>query len=410
MEKVKLREHIDCVIQCTKELGLSQVAFNRYAQNYETIYLYCTEKAIDTFTYQDATNFFNLKCGANPQRSTAKITRKAAYTVARYFETGKFSWATVSFTNHYPVSMAYTGLIADFQQELSKRLSPGTVRPEIIIVRQFLYFLEQAGVGNISSATTENVLNFVRQEAPNHKGSMPRLLRTLRNFVCFLRTRKIVVLDADRFLSTAGRCRQKALPCFTDDELHTIFAQIDRTTDQGRRDYAVFLLAVRTGMRASDISKLKLTDICWAERTIRVIQKKTKIALSLPLPIDVGNAIADYILHSRPKVSNPYIFLRLRPPISEDPINPTTFNTALRKYIETAGIKRTGWDGKSFHALRRTAGTKMVASGVHVSTVAQVLGHGNIESSKRYISLDTKSLRGCCLDLGSMYTRKEGLV
>lgn len=280
MEKVKLREHIDYVIQCTKELGLSQVVFDRYVQNYETIFLHCTEKAIDTFTYRDATNFFNLECGANPQRSTAKITRKAAYTVARYFETGKFSWATVSFTNHYPVSMAYTGLITDFQQELSKRFSPGTVRPEIIIVRQFLYFLEQAGVDDISSATTENVLNFVRQEAPNHKGSMPRLLRALRNFVCFLRTRNIVVLDADRFLSTAGRCRQKALPCFTDDELYTIFLQIDRTTDQGRRDYAVFLLAMRTGMRASDISELKLTDICWAERTIRVIQKKTKDCVS----------------------------------------------------------------------------------------------------------------------------------
>ena len=60
-------------------------------------------------------------------------------------------------------------------------------------------------------------------------------------------------------------------------------------------------------------------------------------------------------------------------------------------------------------ALRRTAGTRMVVSGVPVSTVAQILGHTDMESTKRYISLDTERLRECCLDLGMMHTRKEGL-
>jgi len=61
--------------------------------------------------------------------------------------------------------------------------------------------------------------------------------------------------------------------------------------------------------------------------------------------------------------------------------------------MKAAGIERVGWDGKSFHALRRTAGTNMVVSGTPISTVAQVLGHNSIESSKRYISLDTERLR-----------------
>ncbi len=77
--------------------------------------------------------------------------------------------------------------------------------------------------------------------------------------------------------------------------------------------------------------------------------------------------------------------------------------------MKAAGMERTGWDGRSFHALRRTAGTRMVTSGVPVPTVAQILGHTDVESSKRYISLDTEGLRGCCMDLGAMHTRKEGL-
>lgn len=110
----------------------------------------------------------------------------------------------------------------------------------MIIIRRFLYFLEQTGVEEASSITSGNVLDFVRREAPNHKGSMPRLLRTLRNFVCFLRTRGIADLDADRFLGTAGRSRQKAPPCFTDNELRYVFSQIDRTIDKGRRNFAIF--------------------------------------------------------------------------------------------------------------------------------------------------------------------------
>lgn len=411
MEK-NLRAHIDYVIQCMKGLGLSQSTVDHYLRHYEAVFLYCTENGIDAFTYQQAADFIKTKYGTDSQSwtSSAKDARKVAYTVARYFEDGKFSWKTTTFPTHDPVSEEYKELMADFQQELSKRLSPGTVRPEMIIVRQFLYFLEQAGVSNALFITSGNVLDFVRQEAPNHRGSMPRLLRTLRNFVCFLREKGIVDLDADRFLGTAGRCRKKVLPCFTDDELRSVFSQIDRTTDKGRRDYAIVLLAVRTGMRASDISKLKLADISWTERTIRVVQKKTKTALLLPLPVDAGNAIADYILHSRPRVDSPYVFLRLLYPVSGMPLNPTLFNVILRGYVEAAGIDRTGWDGKSFHALRRTAGTKMVVSGVPISTVAQVLGHRNMESSKQYIALDTEKLRECCLDLSSMHTRKEGLV
>lgn len=112
------------------------------------------------------------------------------------------------------------------------------------------------------------------------------------------RSENITDIDADRFLTAAGRYRQKALPCFNDEELRDIFAQIERSTDKGRRDYAVFLTALRTGLRASDISRLKLSDIDWAGKVIRIVQKKTLSALHLPLPADVGNAIADYILES----------------------------------------------------------------------------------------------------------------
>lgn len=408
METNVLRKHFDYLIQCTEKLQLSKHVFERYKNHYEEIFLYCSENHLDIFTYQDAAVYCKTKCPSRKEFAVRETT-KIAYTVAGYFVDGCFAWKAVTFPR-YPVCSAYETLMDEFRQELLKKLGPGTVRVGMVIVRQFLYFLEQSGTTDAACMTTENILDFVRQEAPSHKGSMAKLLRTMKKFVYFLRSKSIVELDAGRFLENAGRCRQKALPCFTDDELGLIFKQIDRSTDKGRRDYAIFLISLRLGLRASDISELKLADIDWKEKTVRVVQKKTKTALELPLPVDVGNAVADYILHSRYKTDNPYIFLRVRKTPSDTPINPSSFNGCLRKYMEAAGMERTGWDGKSFHALRRTAGTKMVTSGVPVSTVAQILGHNSIESSKRYISLDAGRLRECCLDLGDMHTRKEGLI
>ncbi len=408
MEANTLRKHFDYLIQSTEKLQLSKYVLERYKKHYEDVLLFCVEKHLDAFGHRNAEDFCRVKC-LSLKKFAAKETAKIAYTTAGYFENGYFMWKSITFTL-YPVCENYEKLLEGFCRELLKTLSPGTVRGGAGIIRQFLYFLEQSKVTSAARMTALNVLDFVRQEAPNHKSSMAKLLRTMRKFVCFLRSEGIVELDVDRFLENAGRQRQKALPCFTDDDIHRIFAQIDRSTDKGRRDYAIFVTSFRIGLRASDISKLMLTDIDWAGKTVRVVQKKTNTVLELPLPVDVGNAIADYILHARYKTDCPYIFLRLRNSPSITPMNPTAFNGCLRRYLEKAGIERTGWDGRSFHALRRTAGTNMVMSGVPISTVSQILGHGSMESSKRYISLDTETLRECALNLGEMHTEKEGLV
>lgn len=408
METIILRKHFDHLIQRTEELPLSASSIKRYVTHYERIFLYCCENHLDSFSYQDASEYCGLKCPSQ-KPYLVKETIRSAYIVARYFENGRFSWKKVTFSK-YPIREAHKQILDRFRQKLLETLSPGTVRVSVGIVRQFLYFLERSEVRDVSLVSTGNVLGFVRQEAPAHKSSMGKLLRTMKKFVIFLRAERIADLDADRFLENAGRSRQKALPCLTDDEIHLIFSQIDRSTDKGRRDYAIFLLSLRVGLRASDISRLKLTDINWTERTIRVIQKKTSAAIDLPLPIDAGNAIADYILHSRYKTDNPYVFLRVRMSPFAEPMNPTSFNGYLRGYMEAAGIERNGWDGKSFHALRRTAGTNMLVSGAPVPMVAQILGHNSIESTKRYLSLDTERLRECGLDLWEVRTRKEGLV
>ena len=67
-------------------------------------------------------------------------------------------------------------------------------------------------------------------------------------------------------------------------------------------------------------------------------------------------------------------------------------------YCKEAGIYRTAFDGKGFHSLRRSVGKNMITAGIPVTTVAQILGHDNINSTKKYISLDNRHLKECALD------------
>lgn len=93
-------------------------------------------------------------------------------------------------------------------------------------------------------------------------------------------------------------------------ELNLILKQVNTETPAGKRDYAIIQLGITSGLRAGDITNLKLTDIDWKNNEIHLIQGKTKQPLSLPLEEHTGNAIIDYVLNGRPKSESSYMFLR----------------------------------------------------------------------------------------------------
>jgi integrase len=82
----------------------------------------------------------------------------------------------------------------------------------------------------------------------------------------------------------------------------------------------------------------------------------------------------------------------------------------ISRYLTKAGVQHKAWDGKSFHAFRRSLGTRLVEAETPLPVVAEILGHVNIESTQRYISLNSEKMRVCCLDISEYATRKEGLV
>lgn len=177
------------------------------------------------------------------------------------------------------------------------------------------------------------------------------------------------------------------------DEIKRIENSVDTSTIQGKRDYAIILLASRMGLRSGDIVKLKIEDIK-GKNEINIIQQKTGKALHLPLIEDVSVAIGDY-LTVRPSSMAREIFINIYAPYN--PISTGTIRNLLKKYMSAADID-VGNRKKGPHALRSSLASAMVNDDVSYETVRKVLGHSSNNAIKHYARIDVEKLRKYCLE------------
>src|SRR5258708_1137994 len=198
-----------------------------------------------------------------------------------------------------------------------------------------------------------------------------------------------------------------AVVCVDGEENGRLGGGIEGGTAWGKGDYAMVVLAVSTGLRCCDIVALRLEEIDWRRDEIGLVQAKTSKPLVLPLPPLAGNAVAEWILHGRPDCDAPEVFVRLKAPFAR--LGNPAGSTLMRRRLARAGIGHVARDGKSFHALRRTTGTRLIESGPGMPLAAEILGHAPPNSSRRYFALASEQLRQCCLPLEEFTCLKEGL-
>jgi integrase len=183
---------------------------------------------------------------------------------------------------------------------------------------------------------------------------------------------------------------------FTDKEIARLLNEPNRETAVGKRNYAMMLLAVQTGLRACDVVNLKRENIDWRAKEIRIVQQKTGKSLSLPLEPESGNAIADYLLNARPKSDLSYIFLRHAG--APRPIGSRGASSIVTRYLRRAGIV-SDIPRRGFHSFRRSFGTRLLQNEIPLELLRQLLGHSKIDSLKPYLSVDEQGLKNCALGL-----------
>jgi integrase/recombinase XerD len=191
--------------------------------------------------------------------------------------------------------------------------------------------------------------------------------------------------------------KQTRIPSvWTTDELKKLITAIDKGSPKGKRDYAIILLACRLGLRCTDIKNLKMEHFHWEEKKLVFTQSKTREAVSLPLTPEVGWAVIDYLKYGRPKINSPYIFVKhMAPfgPFSEG----DHLNQLIKRYMELAHLptlkKRRG-----MHSLRHTMASMLLEKDTPLSTISDVLGHADTDSTAVYLKVDIKKLKECAMD------------
>lgn len=322
--------------------------------------------------------------------------RKTAERMDEVFFTGRIIWSCRSRHKRNPLNQYFSALHEEYLQQNDFHLK---TRGDVNwAVYRHLYWLMRKGHSDFSSVAEKDLGEYVSHSARRLcPGSLRNIISYTRKFYDFLAAKGETDISYEGFLSISIRRPEKIQAASTPAEVEAVLAQINRATPLGKRDYAAILLGARMGLRAGDIIRIKLLDIDWKANQIKLCQQKTGESLLLPLPAEVSAALKEYILRARPKSEYEQVFLRATAPVQ--PLNAgSALGYTYQKYQQMAGIERKPFDGKGFHSLRRMLGKEMTVAGVPVTTVAQILGHRNLNTIKQYISLDSVHLKECALD------------
>lgn len=266
------------------------------------------------------------------------------------------------------------------------------------VLRKYISYMEKKGHPSLESVSVEDARHFILEMTNEMKlSSIKNVMLYLKYFYRYLKEIQYPTANCIEVFSYKIIREMPIQGYVTDDELDRILAQIDRSTPTGKRDYAIIQLAATTGIRAIDLIRLKISDIDWTKKTLHFVQQKTGREIYLPIVEPAGGALADYLLHGRPRLDYPEVFLRV-----VFPIKPLTNAVAIGNifigYQRKAGIQRSAFDGKGFHGLRRRLAKKLIECGISLELIAQILGHANVYACRQYLSLNTSQLKECALN------------
>jgi site-specific recombinase XerD len=279
---------------------------------------------------------------------------------------------------------------ADFLR-VEKGLADLTLRVYLPIVDDLIRFLKtRHRTTSVSRLNAKILRTFLFERACNRSSEYVRLLTIkLRSFLRFLHSQGETCHDLTGAIPTARRWAQPGVPKkLTSEELDRVLDVPDRATTIGRRDYAILLLLARLGLRAGEVVSLELEDIHWRTGEI-LIRGKGRRKDILPLPRDVGAAIARYLRLDRGSRATQRIFLRTRSP--HVPLSgPTPIAYVVCRAMTQAGIERP--NHIAAHLFRHTLASRMLQQGANLRDITEVLRHRAARSAEIYAKIDMRSL------------------
>lgn len=282
-------------------------------------------------------------------------------------------------------------IVAAFDSHLERAggLALGTRQIYGRYARALLETRVGTAVPDLQALDAERISDFVRAQAERLDTSARRSpVTATRAFLRFLIGGGLIADGLVGAVPSVRQWKHASLPRYLSvEDLAAVFTGRAVATHAGRRDSAILMILARLGLRSCELASLRLDDIRWHEGLVVVRGAKSRRERALPLPADVGAAVASYLRDGRPPSKLREVFLAVRAP--HNILTPTAVSCIVTSALRHAGVSSAH---RGAHVLRHTAATRMVRAGATFKEVADVLGHARIETTSIYAKLDLDTL------------------
>jgi site-specific recombinase XerD len=318
-------------------------------------------------------------------------------TMARFPKSAEGAVPMLVFLRNRGVIPAVEPAVLSAEEELLVRLdrylrserglTSGTTWNYVHAARLFLAALGGEGARDLGRVTAGDVTAFVVTQCEG------RTLPAAKNLVCgvraLLRFLHVEGITAGSLLGaapTVSGWSGGGIPRGVDTAaVRALLSSCDRRTAKGRRDFAILTVLAVLGLRAGEVAALDLDDIDWANGAL-VVRGKANRVERMPLPTDVGRAMAGYVQRSRPATADRALFVRVVAPHRR--ITVGAISVLVHAACDRAGIAPI-----ATHRLRHTVASELLRNGAGLAEIGQVLRHRSAASTARYAKVDTVALR-----------------
>ena len=288
-------------------------------------------------------------------------------------------------------------LAEEFRQylERERRLAPATVLLYLPIASRFLAKCSADGELRLDGLRASDVVRFVQQEAVRlHQRKRAKLMTTaLRSFLQYARYRGLISIDLRASVPTVANWSMASLPrALSAEEVQRLLVHCHRHTAVGRRDWAILLLLARLGLRAGEVVGLTLDDLDWEQGEL-CIRARGGTSDRLPMPQDVGAAVADYLRRWRPACSCRQVFIRMKAP-HRGFASSVAICSIVRRALARAGLNPAH---KGAHLLRHSVATNLLRHGASLAEIGELLRHRSPQTTMIYAKVDLDLLRPLAL-------------
>lgn len=259
---------------------------------------------------------------------------------------------------------------------------------------RFCQYLQHTNINGFNEITPNVLQAFNRQDIHSTPEGKSAYNCRIRSFLIYLNEQGLISNPfLYKVLLTISAPNTRIVKILPDKEINDICSvDMDQLSPKALRDYAIVCIGLSMGFRASDIASIRFQNINWKQRSINLIQQKTRKAICLPMPVRTGNILFRYLRDARPKSDSAYVFIKHETPYGK--LTCGVCRSALNRILPEREALN-----KGFHVLRKTFATNLLRRNIKTELISDSLGHSTDSTVYKYLSLDEERMRLCPLSL-----------